>query len=90
MNLNAGGFVIEIKVLGTGCPKCRKLFDAASQAVQNSGVEAQLSKVDDITEILNYGVMMTPALVVDGTVRSVGKVLTSDQIQALFTEGGNR
>lgn len=74
----------EILILGTGCPKCKTLFANAEEAVKASGVEATVGKVDKLDEIMKYGVMMTPALVVDGVVKSMGKVLLPDQIKAFL------
>jgi small redox-active disulfide protein 2 len=73
---------MKIQILGTGCPKCRQLEANAREAVTQKGVSADIEKVTDIDEIMNMGVMLTPALVIDGEVRSVGKVLTVDQIAA--------
>jgi len=73
---------MKIQILGTGCPKCRQLEANAREAVSAKGVEAEIEKVTDIEEIMEMGVMMTPALVIDGDVRSVGKVLTVEQIAA--------
>ncbi len=70
----------NVVVLGTGCPKCTKLYEAAKQAVVQSGAAAEVRKVEDLNEILKHGVMMTPALVVDGTVVSSGRVLSVDEI----------
>ena len=71
----------KIQILGTGCPKCKLLFANAEAAVQAAGVEAQIEKVEKIVDIMKFGVMSTPALVVDGAVKSVGKVLSPDEIQ---------
>jgi small redox-active disulfide protein 2 len=73
---------MKIQILGTGCPKCRQLEANAREAVATKGVIADIEKVTDIDQIMEMGVMMTPALVIDGEIRSVGKVLTSDQIAA--------
>ena len=73
---------MKIQILGTGCPKCRQLEANAREAVAAKGVEAEVEKVTDIDQIMEMGVMMTPALVIDGEVRSVGKVLTVEQIAA--------
>ena len=74
----------QIQILGTGCPKCRKLTENAEAAAKELGVPCEIVKVTDINEILKFGVMMTPALAVDGTVKSVGKVLTAEQIRELL------
>ena len=76
-----------MQVLGTGCPKCRKLYEAAQAAVQQAGVEAEVSKVDDINEILKFGVMMAPALVVDGAVKAMGRVPRVEEIVAMLKAG---
>ncbi len=73
---------MKIQILGTGCAKCRQLEVNAREAVANKGVEAEIEKVTEIDQIMEMGVMMTPALVIDGEVRSVGKVLSVDQISA--------
>ena len=71
----------RLQVLGTGCPKCKLLFQNAEAAAKSAGVEIQLEKVEKIVEIMKFGVMSTPALVVDGAVKSVGKVLNPDEIR---------
>ena len=75
---------MKIQILGTGCPKCKKLTENAAAAVAALGLDAEIVKVSDINEIMKFGVMMTPALAVDGEVKAVGKVLTPEQIQALL------
>ena len=72
--------MVEIRVLGTGCRKCNKLYEEAGKAVSESGVEAELIKVEKLDEIASYGVMSTPALVVDGLVKSTGKLPKASQI----------
>lgn len=69
-----------IQILGTGCPKCKTLYANAEQAVKNLGLEARLEKVEKIPEIMKFGVMTTPALVVDGVVKSAGKVLSPEDV----------
>lgn len=73
-----------IKILGSGCAKCKKLAEAAEEAVKASGVEASIEKVTEINQIMDYGVMMTPALVIDEKVVASGKVLKPQQIIALL------
>lgn len=73
-----------IQILGTGCPKCRTLTANVEQAVKASGVEAKVEKVEKIVDIMKFGVMMTPALVVDGQVKSVGKVLSPAEIGSML------
>ena len=71
----------NIQILGTGCPKCKLLFANAESAVKAAGIEARIEKVEKIVDILKFGVMTTPALVVDGIVKSAGKVLSPDDIK---------
>ena len=73
-----------IKILGTGCPKCKKLEESAVKAIENSGIDATVEKVTSINDIMNYGVMMTPSLVIDEKVVSMGKVLSADEIEKLI------
>jgi small redox-active disulfide protein 2 len=70
----------KIQILGAGCPKCKKLAETAEAAAKALGLEYELTKVTDIKEIMKFGVMMTPALVVDGKVKIVGKVPAADEI----------
>jgi len=74
----------RIQVLGPGCPKCARLAEAVEAAAKAAGVEYTLEKVTDINQITGFGVMMTPALVVDGEVKVVGKVPSPDEIQAML------
>ncbi len=74
----------KIQILGSGCPKCKKLAEAAETAAKESGIPYQLEKVTDIQKIMEFGVMMTPALVVDGQVKIMGQVPTPDQIKPLL------
>lgn len=74
----------EIKVLGTGCPKCQKLMEYAQQAVTELRLDCTVEKVTDIQKIMAYGVMMTPALVVDGAVKVSGKVPSVDELKKMF------
>lgn len=71
---------MKIEVLGTGCAKCKTLEENAKQALAKIGGFHEIKKVEDIVEIMNYGVMSTPALVVDGIVKSSGKVLSVEEI----------
>jgi small redox-active disulfide protein 2 len=77
---------MEIKVLGTGCPKCKALEKAANDAVSAAGVDATVSKVEDIMEIMQFGVMTTPALVVDGKVVVKGRVASVEEIKSFITK----
>ena len=74
----------KIQVLGTGCPKCGKLAENAEAAAKALGIEYELVKVTDIVEIMKFGVMMTPALAVDGVVKVVGKVPDPEAIKAFL------
>lgn len=74
-----------IQVLGPGCAKCEKLKHNAEEAVARSGVEASVEKITDINVIVGFGVMTTPALVIDGEVKLVGKVASPDEIAKLLT-----
>jgi small redox-active disulfide protein 2 len=74
----------KIMILGTGCAKCNKLYELTKEAVEALGIENELSKVDDIQEIMKYGVMMTPALIVDGDVKTVGKVPSADELKEIL------
>ena len=71
---------MDIKVLGPGCPKCRQTEKIVRDAVAASGVQATVEKVTDVMEIAGYGVFGTPAVVVDGDVKSVGKIPTQEEI----------
>ena len=75
---------MKIQILGTGCPKCKKVAEVAEQAAKELGIDAEIVKVTDINEIMNFGVMMTPALAVDGDVKSTGKVLSADEIKKIL------
>jgi len=71
---------MKLQILGSGCPTCKKLEANAVEAVKVSGVAAEVEKVTDIGKIMEYGVLSTPALVVDGVVKSAGRLLSRDQI----------
>jgi len=73
-----------MQILGTGCPKCKKLTENAEAAAKALAVEYELVKVTDINEIMKFGVMMTPALAVDGVVKVVGKVPSIEEIQKML------
>lgn len=77
---------MEIKVLGTGCTKCKSLEKVTREAVEKTGVNATVTKVEDIVEIMQYGIMTTPALVIDGKVVVKGKVPSVDEISKLLTQ----
>ena len=73
-----------IKILGAGCANCKKLEQNAREAVNEAGLAATIEKVEDFKSIARYGVMRTPALVIDEEVKSVGKILNVDEIKALI------
>jgi len=75
----------KIQILGTGCPKCKALTQNAEAAAKEMGIECQIEKVTDINEIMKFGVMITPALAVDGQVKCVGKVASPDDIKAMLS-----
>jgi len=75
---------MKIQILGTGCPKCKQLTTNAEQAVRELGINAEIEKVEDIKEIIKFGVMTTPALAVNGQVKASGKVLSPEEIKKLL------
>jgi small redox-active disulfide protein 2 len=75
---------MKIQVLGTGCPKCKKLAENAQAAVQEAGLDCEIVKVTDINEIMKFGVMLTPALAIDGQVKVTGKVPGPDEIKKML------
>jgi len=72
---------MEIKILGSGCPKCRTTEKNVKEALAESGLDAQVDKVTDVMEISKYGVFTTPAVVIDGKVKSVGKIPDTEEIK---------
>lgn len=70
-----------LKVIGTGCDKCDKLYENVMQAIEETGVEATVEKVEDLIEIVKLGVMTSPALMIDGEMVSVGKVMKKDEVK---------
>jgi small redox-active disulfide protein 2 len=77
---------MKIEILGVGCPKCKQLTENAEAAVKELNIQAEIVKVTDINKITDYGVMMTPALAVDGAVVSAGKVLSKDDIKKILSK----
>ncbi len=75
---------MKIEVFGPGCPKCKRVFQNAQEAVKDLDLEAEVVKVEDIQKIMNAGVMMTPAFAVDGEIKSAGKVLSVDEIKKII------
>ena len=72
---------MKLAILGPGCAKCKQLYENTRKAVTEAGVEADVEKVEDIQKINEYNVFMTPALVIDGTVKSTGKLVSPEQIR---------
>ena len=72
---------MKIEILGTGCPKCKKVMENAEIAVKELALQVDFVKVTDINDIMNYGVMVTPALAIDGNVKAAGKIPTVDEIK---------
>lgn len=77
---------MEIKILGTGCANCKKLDANAKKAVEELDLDAQITKVEDMRDIMKYGVMRTPALVINEKVKMYGKVLTVEEIKKYINE----
>ncbi len=76
---------MKIQILGTGCPKCKKLAELAEAAAQELGIEYTIEKITEIAEITKFGVMMTPGLAIDGNVKVVGKVPSKDEIKKMLS-----
>ena len=79
--LTEGGCIMDIKVLGPGCPKCQQTEKNVKGAVADAGVDAKVDKVTNLLEIAKYGVFGTPAVVIDGQVKCVGKIPTKDEVK---------
>ncbi len=77
--------MIKIQILGTGCPKCKKLTENVEKATNELGGEYEIIKVTDINEIMKFGVMITPALVVENEVKNVGKILSVEEIKKIIS-----
>ena len=77
---------MKIQILGTGCPKCKKLEENARKAVAELSLDCEIEKVTDLNEIMEYGVMMTPGFAVNKNVKSVGKVLSPAQIKDFISQ----
>jgi len=74
-----------IKILGTGCPKCKKTEAIVRETIANLGIDAEVQKVEEIQDIIKYNVMSTPAVVVDEVVKIKGRIPSADELKALFT-----
>ncbi|HUS86484.1 MAG TPA: thioredoxin family protein [Bacteroidales bacterium] len=77
---------MNIKVLGTGCPKCKTLERKTRDAISELGIDAEVSKVEDIMEIMQYGILHTPGLVINEKVVMSGRIPSSDEIKKLITQ----
>jgi small redox-active disulfide protein 2 len=77
---------MTLQILGTGCPKCKKLAEATEDAAKNLGIDYRLEKVTDITAIMSFGVMMTPALAVDGDVKVSGRIPSVDELRKILAK----
>jgi small redox-active disulfide protein 2 len=77
---------MEIKILGTGCPKCKSLEKITREVVEQNGIEATVTKVEDIYQIMKYGVLTTPALVVDEKVEIKGRIPSAEEIKKVLTK----
>ena len=75
---------MEIKILGTGCPKCKTLEKVTREAVAGAGIDATVEKVEDIVDIMNYGILHTPGLVINGKVVLSGQVPTASQVKEIL------
>jgi small redox-active disulfide protein 2 len=76
---------MEIKILGTGCPKCKTLEEITRKVVNDNGIDAHITKVEDIVEIMKFNIMTTPALVVNEKVVSKGRIPSVDEIKQFLT-----
>jgi small redox-active disulfide protein 2 len=81
---------MKIKVLGTGCQKCKKLYAETEKAIASSGMQADLEKIEKIEDIIKFGVMATPALVIDGEVKASGRIPQSSEIVAWITNASGK
>jgi len=79
---------MKVQILGTGCPRCRKLEANARKAIEELGIAAEVEKVQDIKEITKFGVMMTPALAINGKVKSTGEIASVEKIKKWLQEIG--
>jgi len=79
--------MVKIQILGTGCSRCKRLMENAEKAAVELGENYEVIKVTDLKEILNFGIMVTPALAVDNEVKSAGKVLSPEEIKTIISKG---
>ena len=76
----------RIQILGTGCPKCKKTYERVEQAVRELGICAEIEKIEDLKAIMNFGIMVTPAVAIDGDVKVSGKIPSVDEIKKYISE----
>ncbi len=76
----------KIEILGTGCPKCKKLFETVQRTIKDYNIAAEVIKIEEINEIMKFGVMMTPALVINGEVKVVGRIPKPEEIKNMLLE----
>ena len=72
---------MKIEILGMGCPKCKKLYENAQAAIKELNVQAEVVKIEDIQKIMDYGLMITPAIAIDGEVKAAGRIPAPDEIK---------
>jgi len=77
---------MKIEILGTGCPKCKKLNELTKEVIQELGISAEIKKITNINDIIDYGVMVTPAIVIDGDVKIAGKIPEKEKIKRWIEE----
>jgi small redox-active disulfide protein 2 len=80
---------MEIKVLGLGCMKCKQLYQEVERAVQQLGITAALTKIEQINDIMAYQVLMTPALVINGEIKAAGRIPTPAELTGWLTTAGD-
>lgn len=76
---------MKIEIFGTGCPKCKKLYENTQKALSDLNISAEITKVEDINKIMEAGVMITPAIAINGEVKSAGKVLSVEEIKKIIS-----
>jgi len=83
--MRGGTSMKKLQILGPGCPKCKMLAEVTEQAAKSLGLEYEIEKVEDITAIMAFGIMMTPVLVVDGEVKVAGRIPSIDEIKEMIS-----
>ena len=74
----------RVQILGTGCAKCKMLAENVRKAIEEAGIDTEVEKIEDVKEIMKFNIMITPGLAIDGEVKSVGKVLSTEDIKKLL------